>query len=67
MTGPAHLLLICVAGVLAGGWPVAALLIVTAYGDGLLGFRLARRVRAHVLRGIVIVFGVAVAVVLLAT
>jgi uncharacterized protein len=48
-------------------WPVAALLIVTAYGGGLLGSRLARRVRAEVLRGVVIVFGVVVAAALLAT
>jgi uncharacterized membrane protein YfcA len=48
-------------------WPIALLLILTAYGGGLLGSRLARKVRADVLRAVVIVFGVVVAGALFAT
>ena len=48
-------------------WTAAVLLIVTAYGGGLLGSRLARRLRANTLRGLVIAFGVVVAAALLAT
>jgi hypothetical protein len=42
-------------------WPCRGTVDRHAYGGGLLGSRLARRVRADVLRGTVIVFGVVVA------
>jgi len=48
-------------------WPIALLLIVTAYGGGLLGSRLARKVRSDVLRAVVIAFGVVVVGALFAT
>lgn len=46
-------------------WPVTILMAVTSWIGGYLGVRLARRLSGEVLRGVVLVFGVAVALKLL--
>jgi uncharacterized protein len=48
-------------------WAAAAVMAVTSLAGGQLGVRLARRLSATALRWLVVAFGTAVAVVLLAT